>query len=150
MSTIWTAVFVREGFQDTPEDQAEAVNDFAGAAVCRALVPALTAAGWPLGAPFAEDHGWRADCAIDDQGKRVVVGLTVAPDEDGPAFANGAPEPGQTIDHWRVAVDMDLGLFAGTKARRTALFKRFAVETERAAQTLGARDFEWQKGDPAL
>jgi hypothetical protein len=148
MSTIWTGVFVREGFHDTPEDRAEAVSGFAGAAVCRALTPALVGTGWPLGEPFAEDYGWRADCAVDDQGKQVVLALNVAPDEDGPAFAAGPPEPDQPIDHWRIMIDMDLGLFAGTKARRTAVFRRFAADIESAALALGGRDFEWQEGGP--
>lgn len=148
MSTIWTAVFVLEGFLDTPEDQVESVNGFAGAAVCRALIPALAATGWSLGEPFAEDYGWRADCEIGDQGKRLILALNTAPNEDGPAFVNGPPDPHQPIDHWRVIIDMNLGLFAGTKARRTALFKRFAADVEQAAHDLGAHEFEWQQGGP--
>jgi hypothetical protein len=148
MSTVWTAVFVREGFRDTPEDRLEAFNGLSGAAVYRALCPVLTAAGWPLHEAEAEDHGWDGGCMIEDQGRRVAATLIVAPNEDGPAFENGPPDPDRDIDHWRIVIAMNLGFFNSTKARRLALFKRFATEVEAAVLALGGRDFEWQEGGP--
>jgi hypothetical protein len=137
MTTTWTAVFTLDGSDDTPADQAASLNGMGGAAIQRALRPGLTARGWPIDEAGPEDHGWHATGRIEDAGKPLDVAVVIAPDEDAAAASA-----------WRIVLGLDLGLFGGTRPRRTALLRRLAADAEAALRDLGARDVEWQVGGP--
>jgi hypothetical protein len=137
MTTTWTAVFEIDGFEDSPAEKDASLNGLGGAAIQRALRPGLTARDWPIGEASPDDHGWHATGRIDDAGKPLDLALVIAPDE-----ASGAASA------WRIVLGIDLGLFGGTRARRTALFRRFAADADATLRDLGARNIDWQVGGP--
>jgi len=141
MSTAWTLTFTAP-LRDAAEDLAESVNGIAGAALQQALRPALAERGWGFCEPFAEDFGWFSDLAYTDEGKRVAVALATGPEGE------TRPDGGAEDDRWRVVISMDLGMFAKTKARRSAAFGRLAGDLHAACLAIGATGIVWEEGGP--
>ncbi|MFT4253210.1 MAG: hypothetical protein QM608_12060 [Caulobacter sp.] len=136
----WTAVFTLSDIQDPPEEIEVAINGFIGAELQRRIRPLLVAKGWGFEAATAEDHGWHASAALDDDGKRITASLVTGPELE------AAPDGRALEDRWRVVIGLDLGLLPRTKTRRTALMTRLARDVDDACRALGAVDMDWENG----
>jgi hypothetical protein len=141
--TIWSAVFTLQTVQDTAKDVSESLNGLIGADLQRQAKPLLAAAGWNFADAWPEDHGWASDAPVIDEGKTIGVSLVTSPELDDDASGGRAPN-----DRWRIAVGLDTGMFAKTKARRSELLRALARDVESVCTTLGAIELVWEIGGP--
>jgi hypothetical protein len=82
--------FLTDGFRDSETKLAESVNRIHGHALANWIAGALSAKGFEVAEPWAEDHGW--DFSIVHNGAKYLCSCSLAEDEDGDQPVAGPAE----------------------------------------------------------